>query len=89
MDSSCTLENTHKSLFNKTWQHSSNLCKKKFLSFQAGIYLAPPTGLGEKRFSEQKPDRKQMENEDGFDCPKDHVLSVKTSSELEHLHRAE
>lgn len=60
----CTPGNTDISPFNKTWQHLSKHYKKKIISFQASIYLAPPTRLEGERISELKPKRKQGKNKD-------------------------
>lgn len=50
----CTPRDTQKSLFHKTRQHLSKRYKKKVISFQASIYLAPPACLERERIGELK-----------------------------------
>lgn len=62
-------ENTPMSLFSKTRQCASKQYKRRILSFQASIYLAPPTCTEGERMSELKPKRKESENKDSLDSP--------------------
>lgn len=68
----CTPRDTHMSLFNKTCQHLSKRYKKKVISFQASIYLAPSACLERERIGELKPKRKQSKKEVSLDYPGDH-----------------